>query len=613
VSLWQDFLAYRLPTYHDFEKKRPHSETPSNLLDINLTDLHTDLSHPLTQIMYGRLADDEQEHRGVFSTYDIERLMEFQLNELQRAGGRLSDSMRMEFNRMARAGAEIPARGHYLNFLDAWRAGDYASASDNLHRLSDYAMQTGEQVSYQYALLNLAVLQADFGAYAEALPAIQEAIAVARENKDTECLNCCMGWIYHFVRAFPSQKKALGNCGILGDEVEGLTFLKSRAKDAEMWALLAGTLINEANLCLQRGDSLAGVFENIAKASHLNINKCSQLMAGQVLLMKGATYSRIGLTRLAWTCAQTFLHCHTAGGASMEELLKSHCRTAGLLVQRGRYAEADAILGRVPAEALRVVKIQTYWDFYARLLKVRRMLHRDDLDGAEYLVDRLRGQGLADVEMAVSLTLLDADLSMRRGDFGQALKLVEALARRRDQDESHDIIVQTRLLNLKARILVESGHPLKGFSIVMRAAQTAYRARLLPSLWESIGLLASILIHLGEYFAAMDLLQSIMPQVLELQDCHFAGRSYATLADAFMGLASLEQGNPTKQKEYISKAMENIDQASQQFRFVEDLRDQRGMLKKKATILHWRGDLMLANDTATQYLELRTQYESQRV
>jgi len=100
---------------------------------------------------------------------------------------------------------------------------------------------------------------------------------------------------------------------------------------------------------------------------------------------------------------------------------------------------------------------------------------------------------------------------------------------------------------------------------------------------------------------------------LELQDCHFAGRSYATLADAFMGLASLEQGNPTKQKEYISKAMENIDQASQQFRFVEDLRDQRGMLKKKATILHWRGDLMLANDTATQYLELRTQYESQRV
>ena len=46
---------------------------------------------------------------------------------------------------------------------------------------------------------------------------------------------------------------------------------------------------------------------------------------------------------------------------------------------------------------------------------------------------------------------------------------------------------------------------------------------------------------------------------------------------------------------------------------VEDLRDQRGMLKKKATILHWRGDLTLANDTATQYLELRTQYESQRV
>lgn len=609
IALWEDFISYRLPTRQAFEKKNASGARTG--LDVNLAEMQLDSTHPLAQIMYSRLAEDDRDDSGAFSIYDVEKLMEFQVAELQRVGGRLPDAMRTRLEQMAKSGTLVPKLGHYLSFLDAWRAGDFASALDNLHGYFDYAMQTRERGFYQYALLNLAILQGDFGSYAEALPAMQEAISVARENKDVTCLNFCMSWVYHFGRSFPQERKAVGNTCILGSEVEGLAFLKSRARDAEMWSLLSTTLLSEAKLGLQYGDSLATVFENIAKASHLNIVRSAQTVTGPTLLMKGAAYSRVGLTHLAWWCGEAFLQCH-AKDAPIEDLLKCTCRMAGLLIQRGRYTEATELLDDVSPHVVRVLKFRNYLGFYAGLLKVRRFLHRDDLDAAEHLLERLRGQGVPEAEIGFTLALLEIDLLMRRGDLEKALATVEHAVHSLRQ-EINDVAVQTRLMNLKARILAESGHALKGFSLVMRAAQIAYRGRVLPSLWESIGILANILNELQEFSAAADIMQSVMPQVLEFQDCEMAARLHAVLADSHMGMAGMEEDQSTKQKEFISRAMENIDQACLQFRYVEDLKGQLEMLKKKATIMHWRGDLMLANDVATQYLELERQYRSQRI
>jgi len=67
-----------------------------------------------------------------------------------------------------------------------------------------------------------------------------------------------------------------------------------------------------------------------------------------------------------------------------------------------------------------------------------------------------------------------------------------------------------------------------------------------------------------------------------------------------------------KRKERISKAMEYIDCAFEQFKHVEDLRGQCDMLAKKATILNLRGDLVLANDCASQYLGMKKEYAAVR-
>ena len=133
-------------------------------------------------------------------------------------------------------------------FLNAWKAGDQPSSFEHLHRYFDYTMQSRDRTFYQYALLNLAILQADFGAFADAVAAMREAVASARETRDTVCLNYALSWLYHFGKAHPQEIGQVQRSGVLGTDREALAFLKSKAKDTGMWSLLSTSFLGEAKL-----------------------------------------------------------------------------------------------------------------------------------------------------------------------------------------------------------------------------------------------------------------------------------------------------------------------------------------------------------------------------
>jgi len=151
---------------------------------------------------------------------------------------------------MVNSSGLVHRQAHLVQFFDAWKAGDYTSAFDNLHRYYDYAMQTREKIFYQYALLHMAILQADFGCFGEAIAAINETIATARENQDMTCLSFSLSWLNHMAKAYPKQMRGAGYMSMLGSERDALTFLKAKAKEAKMYNLLSASLLNEAKLSL---------------------------------------------------------------------------------------------------------------------------------------------------------------------------------------------------------------------------------------------------------------------------------------------------------------------------------------------------------------------------
>ncbi|KPI43564.1 Anaphase-promoting complex subunit 5 [Cyphellophora attinorum] len=580
TALWQQLIVYRAQSRQQYERRNPPSQ--SHPLDSNLTAFGIDASHDLVRIMYGQTLSSTGKAE-LYSLYDVKALLEFQVSEMQSSGSRMPEDMRQKLTEMSEDGSTLPLT-HYLTFLDSWRAGDYTSAFDNLHRYFDYTMQSRDRSFYQYALLNLAILQADFGCASEAIPAMQEAIATARENKDTTCLNFCMSWLYHFGRTFPSDMKVIQDSGILGNETEGLAFLKSRAKDAEMWSLLSTSLLSEAKLGLQHGSTL---------------------------LIRASAFSRLGLGSLAWSNSETFLSC-CAPHAPVEDVLKCICRVAGFLAQRGRYSAVTETLQSVPKATLRILKYQNYLQFYSSLLKLRLLIRHNDLDTARRIATQLQGQDPPDIENSFFLAFSQIELSMAEGNLSKALEIVEETAQRAVSN-NNDIIVYTRLLNLKARILAASNNALSLFSIVVRAAQLAYRSLCLPALWEAIGLLANLLNVLGEHNAALELLNAIVPRVLECHDCELAAITYRYLVDAEIGLAGLEKSNKTRRKEWVNRAVDHLDSAGKMYGFAEDMKGQLEVLYRKSMIMKWQGDLVLANDVASKYLEVKKKFGEMRV
>ena len=66
---------------------------------------------------------------------------------------------------------------------------------------------------------------------------------------------------------------------------------------------------------------------------------------------------------------------------------------------------------------------------------------------------------------------------------------------------------------LKAKIFATGGQASKGFSIALRAASSAARLFLMPTLLEALTVLAAILNELFEFGAARDILKAALPMV----------------------------------------------------------------------------------------------------
>lgn len=214
-----------------------------------------------------------------------------------------------------------------------------------------------------------------------------------------------------------------------------------------------------------------------------------------------------------------------------------------------------------------------------------------------------------DSEIAFSISLLHLDLLVRQGSYSEALRTLEEYHAKLEEENS-DIAQRVKLLTLKARILDKCGRPQKGFSVAIRAATIAHRAKLLPALWDAVGAVSNVLISLKEFAAAGQMLDSIMPQVLECEDCDLAARMYSLLVDSEMGQAGQAKPETPKRKEHLTKALEFIDRAFTEYSRIEDIQGQCEIMAKKATIMHLVGDLVLANDYAAKYLDLKREAAS---
>ena len=229
---------------------------------------------------------------------------------------------------------------------------------------------------------------------------------------------------------------------------------------------------------------------------------------------------------------------------------------------------------------------------------------RADFVAAKSYLAQLRANPSPNHDVSFAVELLAIELQIRRGDFSAAMETLENQVELVKAAES-DMFYAIKLMVLKARIWDKAGLPQKGFSVAIRAASLSYKARYLPVLWEAVGAVCRILLSLREFDAATRLLQSIAPQVLEYDDCNLIAGTFSSLADSQMGMAGLAEAKSSKRKERMTRALECLERAFDEYTRIEDIEGQRETMAKRATIMQLNGDFMLANDYAAKYQDLQ--------
>jgi anaphase-promoting complex subunit 5 len=458
--------------------------------------------------------------------------------------------------------------------------------------------------------MNLAVLQADFGCYKEAVAAMLETVTTARENRDMTCLNFALNWLFHFGRAHPKLVRDLESDSLLGTGKESLAYLRVKSKETGMWTLWSSVLLSEAKLCLMNGDSVATALEFMVRSSHVIAGRNMKNIFGSQLSLSSALWERLGLTSLSTMTCEIFLRCH-ARHALFDDELKMTCRFALSLANRGKYDEALQKLESLEDNSLRSWKPNQYWHKYRGIIKLRKDLYHNNLDGAEELLNQLLQSKVDDLEpdMAVMIDELQIECLTRRGNLQKAYEKVDGMIETL-RDESKDIALRVRLLLLQAWLLNKCDRPQRGFSIAVRAASIAWRARLITCLWQAIGAIANILVSLDEFEAASQLLLAVIPRALECDVSALTAQLYAYFADANMGLAGKAEPKSSKRTEYLTRALSAVQKSFDHYSSVEDIKHQCETMAKKAMIMKLSGDMVLAADYAAAYVSLRKTAEA---
>ncbi|THY04715.1 hypothetical protein D6D03_03513 [Aureobasidium pullulans] len=553
-QLWEDLVVFREPTRTTYVERNPKSPYASYFPNAASANLLQAEQPGVSAILLDRMNKQEGRPSVPSSLDDVEKVMHFQLGQLQRFGSRVSDEMRAQLRAMVEQGASKPSDMHFINFFDAWRSGAYNKAIELLHRYFDYTMESQGtdhiKTYHQYALLHLAVLHADFGCYGEAISAMNECIATARENQDARCLHFSLSWLAHLRKAYPEFSR-LENGGegseLAGNESDIITFLQQKAVENKDWATLSSSLLSQAEVIVESGGSVARALEQIYQSSYLNsLHNVASMIPSQ-LRLHSAIFNRLGQMPLAEHYCKVMYHVFSKD-ASRPDVLNVVLQNAHMHTILGQYEEAYELLRQNDPSRERTLRLENTFTAFAAMISLRRAIH--------HAFDHIEKQ------------------------------VAEAKAA-----DSSDIVRRIKLLILKARLFAKAGLPAKGFSIAMRAASSAQRAMIMPAMWEAVGALSVILIDLGEFGAAKSLVDAIMPQVLEGGNTTTIAQLYSILTDSYVGLAGeISETNTKESSSHIDAAFTYLNRAHEAYVKVEDLDGTLESLMKKAMLYKHKDD-----------------------
>ncbi|KAI6852525.1 hypothetical protein KC364_g105 [Hortaea werneckii] len=603
-ALWHSFVIWRASTHEAWAHKDP----------TDAARLASPAEEALQEAFAAPLADGGN---ASVSAEDSETILTFSIHQLQKLGTRLPNDvrgmLRTWIDNQLDSGTQ--SLQHFLAFFEHWKSGQYTMALESLHRYFDYSLvatssSDNMKVYYQYALLHLSVLHAEFDCWDQSVESMDECIATARENHDTTCLNFALSWLLYLRQARPStQRSPYGSiAGVVGGdtgEQDEVTFLKTKAKETKHWSLLSSTLLDEAKLEMYRHGSTAKALEYILQSSFLNSTHDLRMLMPVPNLFAGASLDRLGFSPLAGRMYEEVSVLH-GNQSPISDRVRATCRMAYNKAQSGRYGEAERMLEQAALSVQGILKLEQRVQSFAILVQMTRSLCRADTNAASYYLTKLQSlRNFSDPEIEFEVFLLEVELLLKRQEHTEAFRLVNARLRKLKTVHSADAGHGLYLLTLKCRILSGCNQSPKAFSTAIRAVASSARLLLVPTFLEGLVALARVLNDLSEFSAAQRLLHACMPMVFESRQTRLLAQGLLTLGESQVGIAGHENASGTaEQAQSMRTAEDYIERAHEVYTSLEDFSGRIECICMKSQLANWRGDPSSASQADTLYFQL---------
>lgn len=505
IQLWQSLEAFR--SWYDSRWKIRKSVIESLKGQIELsTDVVTEEDPEEDPGFLQSLLPEPPLTRSIAGE-NLEAMLEFQIGVFERYGGTLPDEIRVVLRNMVATSKPLPTSAHYVQYLDAFRDKDYEAAFDHLHRYYDYTMNSKGRTHYQYALFTLATLQAEFSFYSEAMRAVEEAITVARENKDNHCLTYILAWLYSFLQAHPDCEVPDSLSSM--DQIS--QFLRNKASSTS-YALYSLAYQSEAEQIMSSGGSLTLAFEGLTKSAYINAVSNSTFAAANAALVASSMWSRCGNS----TLAHLALDMHSKfPGRKLNALLTIEIgvRKAKLFFQEGNLPECFRLLTSLRKTAHGSQWHQQIWYPKFLLLHLRHKLNEGRLKEAKYILQKLASVKPSDIEVKRDIQYNQFLYDLKFGNVSNTMQQIWDEVELLVGKPSSDVVHHVRLMILYARILLQTERPVRALSLVLKIIKKAEESTLASFAYEGVVLLATISNSQSEPTDALSLLDGIMPRV----------------------------------------------------------------------------------------------------
>ncbi|KAM3422319.1 hypothetical protein BST61_g2678 [Cercospora zeina] len=670
-ALWKSFEAWRAPCWGDFAKFCPGNarELEASKM-VNNEETNADFA--------ARLFHFGTSHSSSASI-DADQLLTYAIRQLQQFGTRVPDDVKAKLttwvDELSATSASTQSMHFFMAFFEHSKAGQYNMALESLHRYFDYSLAArssagaGDNVNlriyYQYALLHLSVLHAEFECWDESVDAMNECIATARENQDSACLNFALSWLLYLRHAHPGKGAGAyaSIAGVIGGgEHDEITFLKNKARDSKNWLLLSSTLLEEGRLELCHSGSANRAQEHALQALYLSVQHDLRSLAPAASLFYGSCLDRLGQSHLGnrqYELGNTVHEAH----CPVNDRVRSTCRSALLNAHQGLYTKALEQLDSISSKVKGILKSETRLTAFSASIRLRRSIHRGTHETSSYYLYQLRPLlSSADPELCHEFHTLEIEHHISRKDYSTAMeKITHHLTSNRpssspdDKSPNPDVAHRLHYLIQKARIFALAGRASKGFSLCLRATATAERHLLVPVMLEGLHVLGMIVMEVGEFDAARKLYEASLPLALEGGDAVLVARMWVTLGESCVGMAGRcpKEGSTSRsaggmattteapdadspedvhanandrlqssrgattavkneQRRLMRRAEECIERGREVFERVQAMDSQMECLVMKRKIAEWHGDEMamkLAEEMFDRLVQVRRQWK----